>query len=178
MNEEFPRGTNALNVPHGMTTSAGFQRRVEKEFERVATVRLPNWPFARDDLDGVAAAVGAGIVGGDSICISLTNRIETRDVRTALTVLVRKCHRMQPASAREGLTHAGRYTTVLADLGPPSPCKGKAPTIVLVDAMLLRGRLLCRRQQQPFVALTTVLADSQLPPREVTTMQKLMQHLL
>jgi len=49
-NEEFPRGTNALNVPHGMTTSAGFQRRVEREFERVATVRLPNWPFARDDL--------------------------------------------------------------------------------------------------------------------------------
>ena len=50
VNEEFPRGTNALNVPHGMTTSVGFQRRVEKEFERVATVRLPNWPFARDDL--------------------------------------------------------------------------------------------------------------------------------
>ena len=50
VNDEFPRGTNALNVPHGMTTSVGFQRRVEKEFERVATVRLPNWPFARDDL--------------------------------------------------------------------------------------------------------------------------------
>ena len=48
--EEFPRGTIALNAPHGMTTSAGFQRRVEREFERVATVRLPNWPFARDDL--------------------------------------------------------------------------------------------------------------------------------
>ena len=50
VSEEFPRGTTALNLPHGETTSAGFQRRVEREFERVATVRLPNWPFARDDL--------------------------------------------------------------------------------------------------------------------------------
>ena len=48
--EEWPRGTVALKHPHGFTTSAGFQRKVQKEFERVNTVRLPNWPFARDDL--------------------------------------------------------------------------------------------------------------------------------
>ena len=50
MSEEWPRGTVALKHPHGFTTSAGFQRKVQKEFERVNTVRLPNWPFARDDL--------------------------------------------------------------------------------------------------------------------------------
>jgi hypothetical protein len=48
--EEWPRGTVALKHPHGFTTSAGFQRKVQKEFERVNTVQLPNWPFARDDL--------------------------------------------------------------------------------------------------------------------------------
>ena len=48
--ETWPRGTVALKHPHGFTTSAGFQRKVQKEFERVNTVQLPNWPFARDDL--------------------------------------------------------------------------------------------------------------------------------
>ena len=68
VSEEFPRGTTALNLPHGETTSAGFQRRVEREFERVATVRLPNWPREYDPRCGDDARDetrrGAGRDGG------------------------------------------------------------------------------------------------------------------
>ena len=45
----FPRGTVSDN-PFGVTTSRSFQERVECEFEMVRWVKLPNFPFARDDL--------------------------------------------------------------------------------------------------------------------------------
>ena len=46
--EEWPRGTVALKHPHGFTTSAGFQRKVQKEFERVNTRPLYTSPSPRD----------------------------------------------------------------------------------------------------------------------------------
>ena len=48
--ETFPRGTAAADHPAGLTTSAAFQERVEREFTLRKHVRIPNWPHARDDL--------------------------------------------------------------------------------------------------------------------------------
>ena len=47
---EFPRGTRSMDLPAGITTSRAFQDRVEREFQMVARVQLPNWHYVRDDL--------------------------------------------------------------------------------------------------------------------------------
>ena len=48
--ESWPRGTRSVSRPHGVTTSAAFQARVARDFERVAVVAVPCWPGRRDDL--------------------------------------------------------------------------------------------------------------------------------
>ena len=48
--ESWPRGCASPATPEGQTTSLEFQQRVEREFKLVKHVRLPNWPFCRDDL--------------------------------------------------------------------------------------------------------------------------------
>ena len=48
--ESWPRGCASPATPEGQTTSLEFQQRVEREFRLVTRVRLPNWPFCRDDL--------------------------------------------------------------------------------------------------------------------------------
>lgn len=48
--ESWPRGCASPATPEGQTTSLEFQKRVEREFRLVKCVRLPNWPFCRDDL--------------------------------------------------------------------------------------------------------------------------------